>query len=440
MSWDWDVTEFSLPYGRGDLTFCLPDGLHVEVVEPPPVAAAVNPTGTVEAALDAPLGGVAWEGWRGARSAAIAINDKTRPVPHEHLLPPLLRRLEGLGLAPEAIRLFVASGAHPPMPPEDFLHIVPAEVLARYPVLSHDADDKANLAYVGATARGTPVWINRSFLQADLRLVVGNIEPHQFQGFSGGVKSAAIGLAGRETINHNHALMADPRARLGHYEDNPARRDVEEIGQAIGVHLALNTILNGQKRIVHALAGEPQAVMEKGISLSRSACQAAVAAPFDLVIASPGGHPKDIDLYQSQKALAHASLVTRDGGAVILAAACPEGAGSRGFEAWMAGVHSYKDVFAKFEREGFQIGPHKALQIARDAARVQAILVSKMAPELVRRLLLSPATNIDEALGLALPRLPVKARVAIMPRALSTIPLGSNLSSEIRLPDNEQRM
>jgi nickel-dependent lactate racemase len=272
------------------------------------------------------------------------------------------------------------------------------------------------------TVRGTPVWINRRFVEADLRIVVGNIEPHQFQGFSGGVKSAAIGLAGRETINHNHAMMTDARSKLGQYEGNPARQDVEEIGQAIGVHYALNAILNGQKQIVHALAGEPQSVMEMGIPLSRSVCQVAVNAPFDLVIASPGGHPKDINVYQSQKALAHASLVTRNGGVVILVAACPEGAGSRGYETWVAGMNSHEQVLARFEREGFCVGPHKAFQIGRDAARVQVFLVSDMAAESARALLLTPAGSIDEALALVLPDLPEGARVGIMPRATSTIP------------------
>jgi nickel-dependent lactate racemase len=344
------------------------------------------------------------------------------------LLPPLLRRLEGLGLAPADIQLIIAGGAHPPMARKEFLRVVPAETLARYPVYCHDANDVANLVQLGATSRGTPISVNRRYLETDLRLVVGNIEPHQFQGFSGGVKSAAIGLAGRETIEHNHAMMTEPRAQLGRYHDNPARQDVEEIGHAIGVQMALNAILNGHKQLVHVLAGDPQAVMEAGIPQSRSVCQVAVAAPFDLVIASPGGYPKDIDLYQSQKALAHASLVTRDGGAVILAAACPEGTGSRAYESWMVGVHSCDEVFARFEREGFQVGPHKAYQIARDAARVRVILVSEMAPELVRRLLPTPAESIGEALGLALPDLPAHARVAIMPRASSTIPLALNQS------------
>ena len=202
---------------------------------------------------------------------------------------------------------------------------------------------------------------------------MGNVEPHQFQGFSGGVKSAAIGLAGRETINHNHARMIDPRAQLGHYADNPARQDVEEIGAMIGVHLALNAVLNGQKQIVHAVAGEPRAVMEAAIPLSRQVSQAPVAAPFDLVIASAGGHPKDLNLYQAQKALAHAALVTRDGGTVIVVAACPEGTGSRSYEAWMQGVGSHEEVFARFEREPFRVGPHKAFLMSRDAARVRTL-------------------------------------------------------------------
>lgn len=422
------MREFTVPYGKGSTSFCLPDEVEVEVVGPPEVAGAADPMGVVRAALDAPLGGVGLAQWVGGReapgglTAAIAINDKTRPAPHGHLLPPLLAQLEALGLGPEAISLIIATGAHPPMPPAEFGRVVPAGVLARYPVFCHDADDEANLVPVGTTSRGTPVWANRRFLQAGLRLVVGNVEPHQFQGFSGGVKSAAIGLAGRETVSRNHALMLDPRAGLGRYADNPARQDVEEIGALMGVHFALNAVLNGRKEIVGAVAGEPRAVMEAAIPLSRRVSQVTVDEPFGLVIASAGGHPKDLNLYQAQKALAHAALVTRDGGTVIVVAACPEGAGSRSYEAWMEGVGSYGEVFARFEREGFCVGPHKAFLIARDAARVRAVLVSGMAPERVQRLLLTPAASVEAAVAMALPDLLEGVRVGILPRASSAIP------------------
>jgi nickel-dependent lactate racemase len=140
------------------------------------------------------------------------------------------------------------------------------------------------------------------------------------------------------------------------------------------------------------------------------------------VVTSPGGHPKDLNLYQSQKALAHASSVTKDGGAVILVAACPDGTGSRSLEVWMSDKRSHQEVLASFERERFRVGPHKAYLIARDARRVRPVLVSDMDPSLVCHLLFTPAANMDEALGHACSRLAPGARIGIMPRASSTIP------------------
>jgi nickel-dependent lactate racemase len=417
------LAEFSLPYGRGDLTVSLPDEWQVELLAPRQAPALSNPSAAVNHALDNPIGQRRLSDLAGVRSAAIAINDKTRPVPHGILLPPLLRRLEASGLPPQAITLLIAAGSHPPMSPDEFNEIVPADLLMRYPVLSHDANASASLTYLGKTQRGTPVWINRYFVEAGLRIVVGNIEPHQFMGFSGGVKSAAIGLAGKATINHNHAMMAEDRARLAHFDDNPARQDVEEMGRLIGVHFALNAILNQAKGIVNVVAGEPAAVIREGIPLVRALYEVQVSAPFDLMIVSPGGDPKDINLYQSQKGLAHATLVTKEGGAIILVAACPEGAGSQSYERWMVGMTSYHAVFQRFEREGFRVGPHKAFQIARDAARARVFLVSEMRPDLVQRLLLMPAGSLEEAIALVRDSLPPRARVGVMPWANATIPM-----------------
>jgi nickel-dependent lactate racemase len=181
--------------------------------------------------------------------------------------------------------------------------------------------------------------------------------------------------------------------------------------------------LNQAKEIVDVLAGKPAGVIQEGIPLVRALYEVQVSAPFDLMIVSPGGHPKDINLYQSQKALAHATLVTKKGGIIILVAACPEGAGSQSYERWMAGMTSYEAVFERFEREGFQVGPHKAFQIARDAAQAQVFLVSHMPPDLVRRLLLTPVGNLEEAIALARDRLPRRARVGVMLWANAIIPM-----------------
>ncbi len=414
--------QIRVPYGRSHLTATIPDEFGVDLIEPPEVSAAADPLAVVRAALDNLLGGVQWADFKNAASVAIAVNDKTRPVPHPLLLPPLLERLSALGLPDSAITFYVAVGTHPPMISAEFPSILPAEILSRYRVVSHDSENPNLLVNLGETSRGTPVWSNRAYVESDFKIVVGNLEPHQFVGFSGGVKSAAVGLAGLTTINHNHALMTHPDSQLGEYETNPARQDVEEIGQKIGIHLALNAILNQNKQIVYTLAGDPRAVMQAGIPLSRQVCQVGVPAPYGLMISSPGGHPKDINIYQAQKGLAHAALVTRPGGTIILAAACPEGTGSPHYEDWMAGKTSYAEVIERFNLEGFRIGPHKAYQIARDASKVRFMFCSEMDESFARALLLNPVRDLQTALNLALADLQPGERIGVLPHASSTIP------------------
>ncbi len=414
--------DITLPYGRTFLTASIPDRFGLDIIEAPKTAPAVDPIETVHTALENLLGELRWPDLTTVRSVAIAVNDKTRPVPHQQLLPPLLERLAQLGVPDSAITFYVAVGTHPAMEPGEFPSILSAEIISRYRVVSHDAENESLHIYLGETSRGTPVWSNQAYVQSDLKIVVGNIEPHQFAGFSGGVKSAAIGLSALETINRNHSLMTHPDSLLGTYETNPARQDIEEIGQKIGVHLALNAILNQDKQIVHALAGDPHQVVQTGVALSRRVCQVAVAQKYALVISSPGGHPKDINIYQAQKGLAHAALITRQGGTVLLTAACPEGSGSPHYEEWMHGKRSYAEVLQAFASEGFRIGPHKAYQIARDASRVQLMFCSEMDEKHSDALLLNPVRDLQTALEMAVANLPSGERIGILPHASSTIP------------------
>jgi nickel-dependent lactate racemase len=200
---------------------------------------------------------------------------------------------------------------------------------------------------------------------------------------------------------------------------------VEDIGQMIRVDFAVNALLNDKKQLVDAIAGEPKAVMQEGIPRVRSIFQVPVAQLYDVVIVSPGGHPKDINLYQAQKGFAHARLITRDGGMIILAAACPEGTGSQSYEHWVThnGLRSHEDVIERFSAEGFRVGPHKAFQLSRDASQVNLLLVTEMAPEFVRRLLLEPCADLQETVDRVIATSPPDVRIAVMPAANATIPV-----------------
>jgi nickel-dependent lactate racemase len=239
-------------------------------------------------------------------------------------------------------------------------------------------------------------------------------------GFSGGVKTAAIGLTARETINTNHSHLVKPESRTGNYYTNPCRLDVEEIGNIIGVTYALNAILNTKREIVQALWGNPVNVMVKGVALSSKICRVKVPQRYDILIASAGGYPKDINLYQAQKALTNAAEITRDGGDVYLIAACDEGAGNPAFVKFLDGVMSPSEGLVKFSKTGFSVGPHKAFQIARIASRVNVHLLSNLDPHLVQSLLFNPI-SLDN-LGKWLQSVPKEKSIAIMPHAVATIP------------------
>jgi nickel-dependent lactate racemase len=418
------MTNIHLPYGKKQIHLEIPEGVVFDLISTKQHSPHPNPLKAVEDALNTPCDGKKLTDFPIPKQVAIAINDKTRPVPHYEILHPLIKKLNNWGIPNSRIVLIIASGTHPPMPSNEFSVILPDEFLNNeHPIIAHDCDDQNELVYIGNTPAETPVWVNKKFYEADLRIVIGNLEPHHFMGFSGGVKTASVGLCGRETIQHNHAFITHPNARLGCYDENPMRQDVEEIGKLIGIHYAVNAILDKDKKLVHALAGEPLAVMAAGIPLSRAVCQLPVSKQYDIVIASCGGLPKDINLYQAQKAQTNASLITKNGGTIILVAQCPEGVGSQGYWQFMQDVHSTDEVINKFSRSKFEIGPHKAFLFARIASRLHTILVSDLHQDIVEKLLLIPAVDINTAFQQAIASSSAAdPAIAVMPHTVATVP------------------
>jgi nickel-dependent lactate racemase len=411
-----------LPYGRSELKVELNSHFQIDKIQP----ARTNPIKdvklAVQRALENPLGKHKLKDFLNVASVGIAINDKTRPIPKPNPLPLLLDHLEKLGFSKKSIKLFIGSGTHTPMSEEDYGKILPRSIINQYEIITHDCDN-SEMVSLGRTSFDTPIKINRKFYSCQLKITLGNIEPHHFMGFSGGVKTAAIGLASRETITHNHAMLTDKQARSGTYHRNPLRRDIEEIGQKLNIQFTLGTILEEDKTILGLFFGDPQAVMETAVPEIRNIFGVEVSNPYNLVIASPGGFPKDINLYQAEKGLTHASRITRDGGNVILVAECPEGSGSPSFEDYITKARSFQSIIEDFNQGFFQIGPHKAFQIAREAQRVNFTLVSDLPLKAVEKWKLIPGKpqEINQIIEQYTANLPEDARIAVMPAATRTM-------------------
>lgn len=414
------MVEILLPYGRTQLPLSLPETAGVSILKPALAPAVEDPVGEIARTLDSAL---ATHPLPSSGEAVVVVSDGTRPVPNTTILPPLLDRMEWAGIRRERITILVGTGLHRPTRDSELPALLGPEVYGRYRVAVHDANDRGNLVNVGTTSRGTPVWINRKYVDSQIRVLTGMVEPHQFVGFTGGAKSVSIGLAGEETIAGNHTLLLDPRSRLGVYDGNPARAEIEEILDMVGADLAVNVILNNEKQIAAVLAGPPRETERSGVELCARLAQVTVPHLFDIVIASPGGFPKDLEVYQAQKAVAHAAIAVREGGTIILVAECPEGAGDQRFEEFMAAVSTPQEAMERFRRTGFRMGDHKAFLLTRSMARARVLLVSdRLPPDLGKRLMFEQYERLEPAVESAFARHGLSATVAVMPKASSTIP------------------
>jgi len=408
-----------LPYGKGKVKFNLPKGWECEVLRPEPVSPAMDPSKEVFQSLENPLGGKRLEDFRGAASVAIAISDETRPIPYRFILPPLLEKLNKMGISNPSVQIFIASGLHSPLPPSRFSHILPTEIINKYSVVAHDAN-LSDLRFLGRTSQGTPVFVNSFFHSAELRLIIGMIDPHQFVGYTGGVKSAAIGLAGAQTIEANHSMLFLSQALIGEITNNPVRQDIEEIGKLIGVHFVVNVVLDETNRIIRAFSGDPWMVVKAGSEFCRTVYEIKVSEEYDIVIASPGGYPKDINVYQAQKALAHAAPLVREGRDIILLAECPDGHGSELFYETMKKYKNPQEVVMAFQREKFRMGVHKAFLWTRSLTKARVYLYSNLNEELSHGLMTTPIKSIEDLFLSLKTKYPRRPKIAIMPKANST--------------------
>ncbi|MCL4424536.1 MAG: nickel-dependent lactate racemase [Firmicutes bacterium] len=410
-----------LRYGEGTVPLEVPASNLHGILLPQEAAGVPDEMAEIRRALANPIGSPRLRDMDLAgKRLAIMVSDITRPSPSSKLLPPLLQELEAAGVRDQQILIVFGMGIHRPHKPEERKRLLGEAVYRRFANL--DSSQVTEYVSYGATTRGTPVEIIRPVAEADIRIVTGNIEFHYFVGYSGGAKAIMPGAASRRTIQHNHSLQFEPGARAGAYEGNPVRQDIEEIGQRVGIDFMLNVVLNERKQIVQAVAGDVRQAHQVGRRAVDRMYRVDIMEKADIVIASAGGFPKDVNIYQAQKALENASYATKDGGTIILVAQCREGMGEKTFEEWVFAAKSPEEIIARI-RSNFVLGGHKAAAIARVVQRAQVILVSDLNEELVRRNFLHPQASPQAALAAALDRQGPEASILVLPAAGSTVPV-----------------
>jgi nickel-dependent lactate racemase len=349
---------------------------------------------------------------------AIITSDITRPMPSKIVLPLILEELREAGVKYEDITVVFALGSHRKHTEEEKKYLVGEDVYNKVQCVDSDPSD---FVHMGVTSRGTPVDIFSAVAKADRRICLGNIEFHYFAGYSGGAKAIMPGVSTRAAIQANHSAMVKNEARAGAMDDNPVRLDIEEVVQFVPIDFILNVVLDEKKNIIKAVAGHHVHAHREGCKFLDSLYKVEIPQKADIVITTPGGYPKDINLYQAQKALDNSKHAVRDGGIVILLASCTEGLGEEVFERWLLNADSPDSMISDIQKN-FELGGHKAAAIALVQKKAKIYLVSDLEKDFVRKLFMEPFDDISEALESAFNELGQDAKVLLMPYGGSTLP------------------
>ncbi len=413
------MANLRLPYGKGAVELSIPDRNLLGIVEGKE-AERIEFEQAFRDAWESPIGlddPAAF--FHPGESVVFVVTDHTRSTPTRKVFPLVWERIR-TQVRPEDVTLLVATGTHR-SPTEEELEGMLGEIRHEFCVRIHDCDH--DLVEVGKSSRGTPILLNRLVAEADRVVTIGHIGMHYFAGYSGGPKNILPGVAGREMIETNHSQFTDPRCEGCIYVGNPISEEMSEVARLIGVDFIVDVVLDVQGRVAKVVVGDVEEAHAVGRAFWDTLFQVKVSEQADLVIVSAGGHPKDIDLYQAHKAIYNAARAVKDGGMIFLLAACPDGIGHEVFTDWMMRCDKPDDVFGIFAKEGFKIGGHKALYLAKDLRRAEIYLLSEMKSDLVRRLFLEPVADQNDVLAAARERFGERFRTLVMPHGGDTFPV-----------------
>ncbi len=419
--------KITLDYGKSGLEIELPAGNVVGPLEIKPAPPLADPEGAVASALERPIASKPLRAIaEGKKTACILVCDITRPVPNETILRPTLRTLHEAGISRENILILVATGLHRESTPAERIEMLGGEIAANYRVEDHHGTRLDEHVKVGVTPRGIPGWIDTRYVQADLKIATGLIEPHLMAGYSGGRKLICPGIAALETVKrwHGPELLEHPNADCGILEGNPVHEENTRIARMAGCDFIVNVTLDSARRVTSVVAGDMEQAFLEGVRFIREIVSVPVERPVDVVVTSSAGYPLDTTFYQAIKGLTGCLPIVKQGGVIILAASLSEGLGSPEFQT----IFRENDSAATFMKrilgkDYFVLDQWQVEELAKVLRKVKVRIVSDGVPaDILAGCYVEPATSVESAVAEALSEQGIESRIAVIPKGPYVLP------------------
>ena len=413
--------RFKLEYGRTGLEVDLPAERIVRTLQYKDAPPLPDPAGSLTEMLASPIASPPLaEIARGKKNACIAICDITRPVPNELILRPVLRTLEEAGIARQNITILVATGLHRPNLGDELVEMVGREIFDNYRIENHYGQELSQHTYLGQSPRGVPIWIDTRFVQADLKISTGLIEPHLMAGFSGGRKLICPGIAALETIKvwHGPEFLEHPNADCGILDGNPVHEENTWIARRTGCDFIVNVVIDSERRPLKWVAGDMEAAFLEGAAFVKEVVRDTVSEPVDIVVTSSAGYPLDTTFYQSVKGMTGALPIVKQGGTIIIAASLSEGIGSPQFEQLFR-EHDNLELFVQriLGKDYFLMDQWQLEELAKVRRKAKLKMVSGgLSPEVLAGLFVEPASSVEAAVAASLAEYGPQAKIAVIPK------------------------
>ncbi len=369
---------------------------------------------------------------KGKNSAVILVSDKTRRTLAKEIVPILLEELTKVGMPLDNIEIIIAVGAHPMLNQEEIRSLLGEEVTNKLRIINHNCRDMSSLEYRGVSSRGTPIYLNRDYLEAELKIITGTINYHDFAGFSGGAKSILPGISGLLTISHNHLMLLEPSfgkgynpmASAGILDRNPVHEDMEEIAELAGIDFIVNTIFNAEGKLSGIVSGTNwKQAHRAGCKIIEKIFSVEIKQKADVVLVSAGGYPFDINFYQAMKSIINTMQMVKEDGGIILVASCSEGLGAENLREWL-GIESPIELEKELRKDFNMIGKI-AYDIRVGLKKRKVVIITDLSEEDVKLLGFKKADNLEEAIEML--SLKEKSTLYVVPYGNITIGRGINL-------------